>query len=76
MNEKLTQLLSELEGRIESLSAEIAENEEWKGDDFNPMDASGGNFDDAYSLGEEHGEAYGRYAELSNAIKSLKAVAE
>lgn len=72
MDDKLTQLLAELEGRLESLSSEVDENDEWKGDDFNPMDASGGNFDDAYSLGEEHGEAYGRYAELHNVIKLIK----
>lgn len=76
MNDKLTQVIKELEQRLKSLSEEVDENDEWKGEDFNPMDASGGNFDDAYSLGEEHGEAYGRYAELSNAIKSLKAVSE
>lgn len=27
-------------------------------DDFNPADYSGGNFDDAYGLGVEHGEVY------------------
>lgn len=26
------------------------------GEDFNPMDASGGNFDDAYDMGIRHGE--------------------
>lgn len=74
MNDKLTQVIKILEQRLELLSAEVDENDEWKGEDFNPMDASGGNFDDAYSLGEEHGETYGRYAELFGAIKTLKEV--
>lgn len=31
-------------------------------DDFNPSEWSGGNFDDAYSLGEDHGSDWGAYS--------------
>lgn len=39
-------------------------------DDFNPADYSGGNFDDAYSLGEGHGYNDGRYG-LAQEIKGI-----
>ncbi len=37
-----------------------------RGDDFNPGDASGGNFDDCYAMGSEDGECY-----LADVIKSI-----
>jgi hypothetical protein len=35
-------------------------------EDFNPMDASGGNFDDSYNMGRRHGEQ-----ELAQLIREI-----
>jgi hypothetical protein len=46
-------LIGELLNTIEAeASREIAPD---LNEDFNPMDCSGGNFDDAYEMGVEHG---------------------
>jgi hypothetical protein len=45
---------------IETLEEEAKEIEEMYEEEYNPMDWSGGNFDDAYSLGIEHGEIFGK----------------
>lgn len=72
-NVKLTQLIEDLESQLADVAEEIEEYEEIYGDDeFNASDASGGNFDDAYSLGMEHGEMFERHGVLANVIKRLK----
>jgi len=78
MNEKLTQLISELESQLDLLNGDIDEyNEIWGEDGYvDAMDASGGNFDDAYTLGSEHGEMFAEAAMLSGIIRKLKAVTE
>ena len=40
-------------------------------DDFNAMDASGGNFDDAYSLGEGAGNDAGAYTVAQHVLRML-----
>ena len=65
MKEKIQELIKEYE-------AEVAEIEEYTGDDFNPRDASGGNFDEAYYMGTEHGEAYGKLNVLYELLKEAK----
>lgn len=54
-----------IESYLELLQEEIEEIEELTGEDFDPCDASGGNFDDAYDLGYRHGYDYGKRAALS-----------
>lgn len=69
---KINELLKKYEEKLEMLVAEVEEIEEMKGDDFNPCDWSGGNFDDAYSLGESHSEAYTSSRLILNFIQELK----
>jgi hypothetical protein len=54
-----------IEQMIKKASDNIEEIEEITGEDFNACDASGGNFDDAYDMGHDHGYQYGRFAALS-----------
>lgn len=74
MNEKLTQIITELESQLELVNGDIAEfNEVWGEDGYvDAMDASGGNFDDAYDLGQRHGEMFAEEALLSKIIAKLK----
>jgi hypothetical protein len=59
----------DIKSKIEQLMLKSKENideiEEVVGEDFNPMDASGGNFDDAYDMGHQHGYQYGRLSVLN-----------
>lgn len=56
MDKRMKARIDELIERYEALSEDI----NWRYDDeFNPYDASGGNFDDAYYMGVEHGEVDG-----------------
>jgi len=73
---KLDELIRLYEGRIEALQESIDEIDEIYGDDFNASDASGGNFDDAYELGDEHGSIYAEYEAINQFIKDLKALKE
>jgi hypothetical protein len=57
---------------IEEVREGIKEIEEvTESDDFNPYDASGGNFDDAYQMGYDHGYEYGKLAILELIRKTL-----
>jgi len=61
--------------KIASLENEAVEYEEMYGEnweDFNACDASGGNFDDAYELGMEHGETYGKLSLLRELLEILE----
>ncbi|MDS7057109.1 hypothetical protein NXG04_07405 [Klebsiella pneumoniae] len=68
----LEQLIKEVEERIELLQGNIDEYNEVYGDDFYAIDASGGNFDDAYELGYEHGELFKEYYMLKKFKKQLE----
>lgn len=61
--------------QIANLEAEIEELEEIFGEglcELDAMDASGGNFDDAYEMGSEHGEIYGKLSVLYDVLKMLE----
>ena len=60
--------------KIKDLLEQVEELEEYYGkdfEDFNAMDASGGNFDDAYYMGSEHGEIFGQLNLLNELLKKL-----
>jgi hypothetical protein len=65
-------MLGKIERLIEKYESYQEEINEFCGDDFNPMDASGGNFDDAYQLGFEHGETSGKLAVLYELLKEAR----
>lgn len=70
MASKLSKIQAYVVEQITELMAEKEEIDEIVNDDFDPADASGGNFDDAYEMGEEHGENYGRIQALI-AVKAI-----
>lgn len=49
--------IEELKSKLEKLASEktLYDRCEEDGEDFNPCDASGGNFDDAYQMGVDDG---------------------
>lgn len=68
-------IIEDIENKIKLLQVDIDEINDQLEDDFNPMDWSGGNFDDCYDLGYEHGKKFGRmvaYKEILNILKSEK----
>lgn len=65
-------LIFEITERIKFLEGDIEEYNEVYGDDFYAIDASGGNFDDAYDLGYEHGELFKEYHMLKKFKKQLE----
>lgn len=66
------QLIKEVNDRIELLEGDIEEYNEVYGENFYAIDASGGNFDDAYELGYEHGELFKEYHMLKKFKKQLE----
>ncbi|GAB6989568.1 hypothetical protein [Paenibacillus pini] len=58
--------------KIEALQEYIDEINEQIEEDFDPMDWSGGNFDDCYELGYSHGRKFGRMT----AYKEILAILE
>lgn len=70
----MQELIAELKERLAVLGEKIDERNEWHGDDFNPCDASGGNFDDAYYMGVEDGETDGEYHTISKILAKLEAL--
>jgi flagellar biosynthesis/type III secretory pathway protein FliH len=58
IKEMIKQLMKQVQENIEEI-------EEVTNEDFNACDASGGNFDDAYELGHDHGFQYGRRSVLN-----------
>lgn len=63
------------EARLAEAKAEYAELETVYGEnleELDPQDASGGNFDDAYYTGTEHGETFRDLALLPEIIALLK----
>lgn len=68
-------MIEEIKKLIEQYEEEVAENQEIWGEDmedFNPMDASGGNFDDCYYMGLEHGQTEGKLEILYMVLKKLE----
>lgn len=72
MNDKLAKIKAYVENKMYTLGAEIDEIDERFEDGFDPMDWSGGNFDDAYSIGEEDGDTRGAYRVLSKIKRILE----
>lgn len=70
MNEKLTQLLSELEAELADVREDIAIHMENNPDGVQPY--ASGNYDDAFEWGVEQGEMYERRDVLKDVIKRLK----
>lgn len=63
------------EARLAEAKAEYAELETVYGEDLaelDPQDASGGNFDDAYSTGTDHGETFRDLSLLPEIIALLR----
>ena len=72
MADVLDKIKAYIDEKLPVCEAEQKEIDEMKGDEFNAMDASGGNFDDAYELGNDHGDTYGRLMIL----RKIKAIIE
>jgi hypothetical protein len=70
MDAKLAKIMEYIDSQLPIWEEETAEIEERMEEEFNPMDWSGGNFDDAYNLGEEAGEAFAKY-EVMTRIKRI-----
>lgn len=68
----ISEIKAYIEKRLDVLESEAEEINEMLEDDFNPCDASGGNFDDAYYMGEEHGDTFGKI----DALRHIKAIIE
>lgn len=73
----MLEYLKSLKEQIELLKGDIEEIEEYTepkydGDYFNPQDASGGNFDDCYQMGFEHGEKYAKLEALQDNLNILE----
>jgi len=76
MSEKLNEIIEKYEEKLAVATESLEEMNEENGDDFNPMDASGGNFDDAYEMGRGDGIIEGKYSALYDAVKDLKTLKE
>lgn len=76
MSEQLTYLIEKYSKLLAAVEGSIDELNEVRGDDFNPMDASGGNFDDAYRIGAYHGELYKEFVLYNDIIADLKTLKE
>lgn len=72
----IDKLIETYQARLDLIGSEIDEINEWMEDDFNPCDASGGNFDDAYYLGTEHGELFKEYEILDAVVGELMSIKE
>lgn len=70
INGVVKELIVYVDERIDLLEAEDEEIEERYEEGFDPMDWSGGNFDDAYHLGNEDGEVSGELRVLYR-VKSI-----
>jgi len=69
---KLELMIDDYERRLREIDKEIEASESLNNEGFDPMDASGGNFDDAYKLGINHGDIFARYEEIHEFVKRLK----
>lgn len=71
-------LIAKYKAQLKSKEEEIDDiNETYDNfDEFNAYDASGGNSDDAYSLGEDHGGAFTSWELLEKFVKDLEKLAK
>ena len=76
MIERIDRIIAMYENRREVLQGDINEIRELTGEDFNVSDVSGGNFDDAYELGREHGEVLMEFIMLADAVADLRYLKE
>lgn len=75
--DKLEEIKEYVLKRFEVVDAETDEiNERVESDDWCPMDASGGNFNDAYDMGRDHGESFGEYKVLAVIKEILEKVGD
>lgn len=67
-------MLNKIKNRITRLESEIERLEERFNnfEDFDAHDASGGNSEDAYDMGYDHGELYGALTELRALLGDLE----
>ena len=65
------ELLEKYEDRLDTLKGDDAEIDEMY-EDFNPSDWSGGNFDDAYEIGKDHGEVFKEMEMIRGFIAELE----
>lgn len=70
MDGKLAKIQEYVDSVMLPLKNDAEEIDEMIAEDFNPSDWSGGNFDDAYEIGTEHGEVDGKMIIL-RAIESI-----
>lgn len=71
---KLEKIIEQLEETIATKEEAIKEHDETYGEEIDASDVSGGNFDDAYSLGIEHGELFAEYNFAKSILKELKSI--
>lgn len=70
--EKLLELIEEIKERISVLEGDEEEIDEKYEQGFDPMDWSGGNFDDAYNEGQEDGEVWAELRVLRDMLLKLE----
>ena len=76
MIERIDRIIAMYENRREVLQGDIDEIEELLGDEFDISDVSGGNIDDAYEIGREHGEVPMEFGMLGDAVADLRYLKE
>ncbi|MCM3109890.1 hypothetical protein [Lederbergia lenta] len=69
---KIEELIKKYEDRLDILQGDVDEINDMYEEEFNPSDWSGGNFDDAYSIGEDHGEVFAEYSMIKRFISELE----
>lgn len=73
---KIDALIAEYQQQADELEEEVDELLDRMNGEFDPRDASGGNFDDAYAMGDEDGDIYATYREIKRFIEKLEALKE
>lgn len=70
MADKLAKVKAYIDSKLPGLEGSENEIAEMIEEEFNPSDWSGGNFDDAYYIGTEHGTINGKL----EVIRKIKAI--
>lgn len=76
MSEKLAELIAEYKKYVETYDAETDEINEYRGEEFDVSTACGANYDDAYELGCDHGEAFACYQNYVTILSKLEELAK
>lgn len=71
----IEKLIAKYEAELEALKEAQEEIDEMY-EDYNPCDWSGGNFDDAYDIGVDHGGTFEAERLLTDFIENLKGAAK